>query len=123
MTLAKRALLLRCLLCGSRRIFTHPWSIRECCPKCGYQFNREDGYFLGAYALNLVVAEIFGLGAVVVFLLRSDLSIMWQQIIAVTAAILFPLLFYPFSRTFWMVIDLMSTGDSTDEYVRGGDLH
>ncbi len=121
--LLSRALRLRCPLCGTRGIFVHPWSIRECCPGCGYLFNREDGYFLGAYGLNLVVAEVIGLGAVLVILLQSDLSILWQQIIAASAAILFPVLFYPFSRTLWMVADLMISGESTDEYVRGGDLH
>jgi len=120
--LLERAMLLRCPLCGARRIFSHPWAIKDCCPACGYRFNREDGYFLGAYGLNLVVSEVIGLGAVLVFLLRSDLSLIWQQTIAVAAAILLPVLFYPFSRTLWMVFDLIVRGESSDDYIRGGDL-
>ncbi len=116
--LFKRALFWRCPQCGSRGIFAHPWSIRDCCPACGYTFTSEEGYFLGAYALNLLVAEVFGLGAVIVFLLRSDLSVMWQQIIAVTAAILLPILFYPWSRTLWMAIDLSTAGDKDHEQIR-----
>jgi uncharacterized protein (DUF983 family) len=121
-TLLRRALLLRCPLCGGRGIFTHPWSLKRCCPTCGYDFDPEEGYFLGAYAINLVVAEVIGLGAVLVILLRSDLSLLWQQIIAVTAAILLPILFYPFSRTLWMALDLTTGGDKDKEQVRTDHL-
>jgi uncharacterized protein (DUF983 family) len=105
--LLQRAILLRCPLCGSRGIFKSPWSLVDCCPKCGYRFVREEGYFLGAYALNLIVAEVLGLGTILIFLLRSDLSVFYQQAIAVAAAITLPIVFFPFSRTLWMTIDLM----------------
>lgn len=117
-----RAILLRCPQCGSRGILTNPWSMKDRCPTCGYRFASEDGYFLGAYAVNLAVAEVFGLGAVLVFLLQSDLSIVWQQIIAVSAAILLPLLFFPWSRTIWMAIDLSSAGEKDREHVRADRL-
>jgi uncharacterized protein (DUF983 family) len=113
---------LRCPECGSRGIFTHPWNLLKCCPRCGYQFTREDGYFLGAYGLNLVVAELIGVGAVLVILFQSDLSVLWQQVIAVSAAILLPVLFYPFSRTLWMAIDLMTRGDLLEEHVGPGGM-
>ena len=116
--LFKRALLLQCPQCGSRGIFVHPWSIHDCCPTCGYKFTNEEGYFLGAYALNLLVAEIIGLGAVLVFLLRSDLSLLWQEILAITAAVLLPVIFYPWSRTLWMAFDLSTSGDKDHERVK-----
>ena len=115
--LVKRAFQLRCPQCGSRGIFTNPWTLRKCCHRCGYQFNREDGYFLGAYALNLVVSLVVVLGAVVIILVRSDLSTLWQQVIAVTATVALPILFFPFSRTLWMGLDLMSRGSKEDDPV------
>jgi uncharacterized protein (DUF983 family) len=121
-SLVTRAMLLRCPQCGSQGIFAHPWSMHECCPRCGYQFEREDGYFLGAYAFNLIVAEVIGLGTVLVVLLRSDLDLIWQQVIAVVAAILFPILFFPFSRTVWMAFDLQIHRDISDRQIRGGDF-
>ncbi len=63
------------------------------------------------------------MGAILVVLLRSDLSVGWQQIIAVSAAILLPVLFYPFSRTLWMTFDHMAKRDMDDAQIRGGDLH
>lgn len=105
--LFSRALLLHCPLCGSGGIFRRPWDLHERCPQCGYRFEREPGYWVGAYAVNLVVSEFVGLGAVVIWLLRSDYPVMTQQVIAVIAAIIFPLVFFPWSRTLWMAIDLM----------------
>lgn len=113
--LLKRAFLLRCPQCGSRRIFSAPWALRKCCPRCGYQFSREDGYFLGAYALNLVVSLVVVLGVVVIILVRSDLSTRWQQGIAVMATVALPVLFFPFSRTMWMALDLMAKGSRPDD--------
>ena len=118
--LLRRAVLLRCPECGSRGIFRHPWHLKQCCPRCSYPFTREEGYFLGAYGLNLVVAEIIGVGAVLVVLFQSDLSTGWQQVIAVGAAILLPVLFYPFSRTLWMAVDLMTRADVLEEHVGPG---
>ncbi|CAN5772753.1 hypothetical protein BH23CHL5_BH23CHL5_14480 [soil metagenome] len=43
-----RAVQLRCPLCGSRGIFDHPWSLKDCSPTCEYTFVQEDGYFFGA---------------------------------------------------------------------------
>src|SRR4051812_6796826 len=56
-TLVVRALTRRCPQCGSSGIFRNYWSLKEECPRCHYRFEREEGYFLGAYALNLLFAE------------------------------------------------------------------
>ena len=121
-TLLKRAVLLRCPECASRGIFANPWALRKCCPRCGYQFVREDGYFLGAYALNLVVSLVVVLGAVLIILVRSDLSTLWQQVIAVTATVAAPILFFPFSRTLWMALDLMAKGSKPDDHAQGDQI-
>ena len=42
-------------------------------PRCGARFEREEGYFLGAYALNLIVAEFLGLGLAFVLIFRTEL--------------------------------------------------
>ncbi|MBA2595091.1 MAG: DUF983 domain-containing protein [Chloroflexia bacterium] len=84
-------------------------ALRDTCPACGVRFERKEGYFLGAYALNLVVAEILGLGLALFLLFRTDLrrlDLIWQEVIAVVLAVAFPVLFFPFSRTVWIALDL-----------------
>lgn len=109
--LLARAIRLQCPYCGSGGIIDLPFGIKTCCPRCGYRFAPEDGYFLGGYALNLVGSEVLGLGVVLFFLLRSNYSLYQQEAIAIGAAILLPILFFPWSRTFWMALDLTFQGD------------
>lgn len=105
--LLRRALLLRCPYCGEARAFAGWWTVRERCPNCNVTFEREEGYFLGAYAINLIVAELLGVGAVIALLVWSDLSTVAMQIIAVAFVIGLPLFFFPYSRSLWMALDLM----------------
>ena len=84
--------------------------LRESCPTCGVRFEREEGYFLGAYALNLIVAEFLGLGLAILLVFKTglrDAGLLWQEVVAVALAVAFPLLFFPFSRTVWIAMDLV----------------
>jgi uncharacterized protein (DUF983 family) len=110
--LIKRGLLLQCPYCGQGGIIKYPFWIKDCCPKCGYRFAPETGYFVGGYALNLVGAEIIGVVIIIIILLRSNLSLYQQEALGIGAAILLPILFFPWSRTLWMALDLTIQGDS-----------
>lgn len=54
-----RALRRRCPRCGGRGIFKNYFNMRERCPTCGIALDRgeSEDYWLGAYAVNLVVGE------------------------------------------------------------------
>ena len=106
----RRALGRRCPYCGSPGIYDGYFALRERCPRCGIHFEREEGYFLGAYALNLIVAEFLGLGLAILVIFKTDLrnlQLVWQEVIAVALAIAFPLALFPFSRTVWIAMDLI----------------
>ena len=54
-----RALLLRCPNCGERGIFESWFRQKDRCPRCGLPFTRgEQGYIVGAYMFNIIVAEL-----------------------------------------------------------------
>jgi uncharacterized protein (DUF983 family) len=101
-----RALLLRCPYCGGHGIFKTWFDLKERCPTCETRFEREDGYFLGGYALNLIVAEFLAVGLVVAIWLTFGLSVRAVQMLAIGAAAALPILFFPFSRCLWMALDL-----------------
>src|SRR6185436_12201815 len=89
-----RALLLRCPRCGSSGILETWFSLHHQCPSCGFVFDRGEGndHWLGAYAINLVLAE--GLAAVIAL---TVLWITWPkymaaQIIGIALAVAFPIL-------------------------------
>ena len=105
----RRALTRRCPYCGHPGVYEGYLGLRERCPACGVTFEREEGYFLGAYALNLVVAELLGLGLAILLIFRTglrDLDLIWQEAIAVALAVAFPVMLFPFSRTVWIALDL-----------------
>ncbi|HEX2064000.1 MAG TPA: DUF983 domain-containing protein [Acidimicrobiales bacterium] len=108
-----RGLLRRCPRCGSGRLFRRWFRMVDRCPGCTYHFERraEDGFFLGAYVLNLAVTES-ALAAVLVgyIVVRSGgdgSGPLWPVFaVAGVVAVVLPLLFYPFSKTLWAAIDL-----------------
>jgi uncharacterized protein (DUF983 family) len=120
----RRALTRRCPYCGSPGIYDGYFVLREWCAVCGVQFEREEGYFLGAYALNLIVAEFLGLGLAIVLIFRTELRhlpLVWQEAIAVALAIAFPVALFPFSRTVWIAMDLVfhQPGRGSERQLRG----
>ena len=120
----RRAFTRRCPYCGSPGIYDGYFALREHCPRCGVRFEREEGYFLGAYALNLIVAEFLGLGLAIVLIFKTDLrhlQLFWQEVIAVSLAIAFPVTLFPFSRTVWIAMDIMfhPPGQAAERQLRG----
>lgn len=79
------------------------------CPRCGYEFARESGYFLGSQSVNLVAAEIIPVGLMVGLFMWTDLSWILLEVILIPLAVILPILLYPFACTIWMAIDLYAT--------------
>ncbi len=108
----RRGLGKRCPLCGTGRLFTRWFRMKERCPGCGYLFEREEGFFLGAYVINLGIAQgLVILLAVVPLIVRKagdpDAAI-WPFLVGgIAGAVLAPLLFYPWSKTIWTAFDLI----------------
>ena len=107
-----RALLKRCPLCGAGRLFAGWFRMKERCPGCGYVFEREEGFFLGAYVINLAIAQgMVILLAVVPLIVRlagdPDASILPFIVGGIIGAVLAPVIFYPWSKTIWTAFDLM----------------
>ncbi len=106
-----RGLALRCPRCGGRKLFSSYFKLKERCPTCGYKIAREDGFWLGGYVMNVVIGE----GLLALYLLyfatraisKPDMLIRPWLIAAVVLAIVPPILFFPLSRTTWMLFDLL----------------
>jgi uncharacterized protein (DUF983 family) len=103
-----RGLLRRCPRCRSRGIFASYFKLKEACPTCGYPFERESGYWVGAIVINMAVAEIafFFLFIGVVLLTMPDVEWGPLLIVALVTNAIMPVVFYPLSKTVWMAVDL-----------------
>ena len=107
-----RGLAKRCPLCGSGKLFTRWFRMKERCPRCGYLFEREEGFFLGAYVINLAIAQgLVILLAIVPLIVRKatdpDAAILPFIVGGLVGAVLAPMVFYPWSKTIWTAFDLM----------------
>ena len=103
-----RGLVRRCPRCGGGKLFTGWLKMKPTCPTCGMRFEREEGFFLGAYVVNfgvmlLSLALFIGVG---VALTLPDPPPGRLAIGGMVVGVLVPILFYPMSRTVWSAIDL-----------------
>ncbi|HVF43055.1 MAG TPA: hypothetical protein VM936_08595 [Pyrinomonadaceae bacterium] len=104
-----RGLRLRCPACGESNVFRAPFQVRHHCPACLALFQREEGFFVGAIMLNVVVTE----GAVMLafglcMLAAGGGALTLPVLFAV--ALLFPLLFYHHSWSLWLAGDHVVEG-------------
>lgn len=122
-----RGFTLRCARCGSGKLFRRWFSMVDDCPRCGLHFEREEGYFVGAMAINIVaVIAVFGVSFVALLLATwPDPNVVVLVVVLVGVNAAFPVLFYPFSKTIWVAVDRaflqrMDRAERPDEQVGGG---
>jgi uncharacterized protein (DUF983 family) len=103
-----RALLRRCPRCGGKGWFRGWFTKVERCRTCGYRYERQPGFLLGALTMNTIVT--FGLLAVVLLvgsiLSYPDIAVGPMLIAAAVVSVVVPVVFYPFSYTIWAAVDL-----------------
>lgn len=117
-----RGATLRCARCGSGHLFTRWFEIVDDCPQCGLRFEREEGYWAGALAINIsFTAAVFAL-ALVTTLAFTIPKVPVAPILAVLipVMIILPIVFYPFSKSIWVAVDRallqhMDSGERLDE--------
>ncbi len=111
-----RAIRLRCPACGISPIFIVVRCVRRLrdwftpldgCPRCGYPYEREPGYYLiPIWAINYGVGSVIGLGIYGLLEWKFDLPI-WELLAAVLVPVfLFSLLFARHSKALFLALDL-----------------
>jgi hypothetical protein len=80
----------------------------ERCPRCGLRFQREPGEWLGSWFLNICAAQVlvvgFMIAGVVAFYPRPPIAVL--AVVGLVGTVVFPIWFFPYSRTIWLAIDL-----------------
>lgn len=78
------------------------------CVGCGYRYERQPGFSLGATTINTIVT--FGLIGIVllvgVIATYPDISVGPILAVALPVAVVVPIVFYPVSYTAWAAVDL-----------------
>ena len=103
----RRGFTRRCARCGSGKLFRHWFHMVEDCPRCGLHFEREQGYFAGALAINLIlVGGVFAVVFITILALTiPDLPIAFTLAVCIPIVAIGPIIAYPFSKTIWVAVD------------------
>lgn len=105
-----RALRRRCPNCGGGGLFRSWVHMAPACPTCGLALERkEEGYVVGAYMFNIIVAELVFAAVFVAVLVLLWPDPPWEILTWTGAALmlLMPVLFYPVSKTLFLAFDLV----------------
>ena len=109
LTMFGRAMIMHCPNCGQSGIF-HRWlQMSGRCPRCGLYFEREEGYWTGAVAINTVVTELIFAAVVAAVVITTWPSIPTVPLLVGGLAlnVIIPVIFYPISKTLWVATDLL----------------
>jgi len=101
------ALRLRCPACGRQSIVDRLFHIKHSCEHCRSIFKREEGFFVGAILMNVVMSELVIL--VVCFLCLLVFGARYEKVLGILfgVAVMFPLVFYRHSWSLWLAFDYL----------------
>lgn len=110
-----RAMLLRCPVCGIKPIFmplSQTRSIQDWlrpldgCPRCGYPYEREPGYFLMAiWAVNYGFGGLFGVAIYLFLIWRYDPPLMVLLVAVLAPTFFFNVFFARHSKALFIALD------------------
>lgn len=107
-TLLSRGIRKKCPNCGGGKIFDGWFTLKDRCPTCGYSFEREEGYWVSAIIVNVAVIQTMFVVLFIAVVIATAPDVEWAPLLVVGGVmnLLFPIFFYPLSKTVWMGIDL-----------------
>lgn len=108
-------------MCGESPIFRRWFAMLERCPRCDLRFERIDGHLAGALGINTVVSVVVVVvvGIIAGVLTFPELPLVPLVTTVTLVAALFPIFFYPFSKTVWTAIDLRMRPPEEGEVLPG----
>ncbi len=113
-----RGLRRKCAQCGSGHLFRQWINMVDTCPRCDYRFEREEGFFLGAVVVSVIITELLIVAIIVVgfSLTLPNAPVGTLAIGGGVAALFTPLIIYPFTKTIWTAIDLIMRRSMGESY-------
>jgi uncharacterized protein (DUF983 family) len=112
---------LRCPICGKGKLFEGYFDSPVRCPRCGFFFMRESGYFLPhvviGYGFTVVAALLTWPLLYYVFGVRNSAVTLTTM---VTVALLFGIWFIRYSKVLWLALDLTLHPPNAEDFESRG---
>ena len=81
--------------------------MHEQCGRCGFVFERAQGYFVGAIYLNYVLTIGLCLATFLGLERWSDVSSTTQVTVCTVLSVALPLIFFRYSRSLWLSLEYL----------------
>jgi uncharacterized protein (DUF983 family) len=96
----------RCPNCGGKTLFRPDatFQLNETCPQCGLKFEKDEGFFLGAMALNYGVTLVAFLVPIGLCWYGGILGNTASTVLAIAAAVIVPVVLYRSSRSWQLML-------------------
>lgn len=103
--IVSRGLANRCPNCGEKTLFEtgRPLQLNLNCPSCGMKLEKDEGFFLGAMALNYGVTLVVFLTPIALLWYNGILGNRTAVILAAVFGVIMPILLYRSSRS-WQIM-------------------
>ena len=75
------------------------------CTHCDLEFEREQGYFVGAIYVNYAATVLIAIPGFFILDAWTSVTVSQQLALWVPFVVIFPLLFFHHSRSLWLMID------------------
>ncbi len=78
------------------------------CPQCRLEYEREEGYWLGAILINTATTMVVFLGTMLLWAVATwpDPPWMIMTMTGIGINLAFPIAFYPLSKTLWVALEI-----------------
>jgi len=112
---------LRCPICGKGKLFQGYFDSPVRCPRCGFFFMRESGYFLPhvviGYGFTVVAALLTWPLLYYVFGVRNSAVTLTAMVMV---ALLFGIWFIRYSKVLWLALDLTLHPPNAEDFESRG---
>jgi uncharacterized protein (DUF983 family) len=105
----KRAIRNKCPGCGTGAILKNIFVRHEHCPDCGIRYEREEGFFSAAMAINHAIVALFCLFPLSLFWLLGWFSGFTTIALCFLSTAVVPILAYRDSQALWLGVDYSIT--------------
>ena len=108
-----RGVRLRCPRCGAAPLFRGRFAMFSHCLACDLQFEREQGYFVGAIYVNYGVTAVIAIVGYYAFDQLIGMSLIQHLVLWCAFAVMFPLFFFRYARSLWLSFDYIFNPEPT----------
>ena len=97
--------MLKCPDCGSDSLYRRIYQVKHHCEICGLIFEREQGYFVGAIYINVLMTNALIIGTLIGYIIVTGTVSQKILLVLFVMGLTLPFLFFRHSRSFWIAFD------------------